>query len=323
VNINQLRAICEVVRQDMKISAAAEVLCKAQPGISRQIKELEDELGIQIFYRQRNKICGLTPAGNDVLQVAQRILLDVGTLQAIGEEHATQTVGELFIATTHTHARYSLPAIVERFVREFPDVKLTLRQVSPLQACELVATGVADIAICTETVHEYPDLITIPAYHSAWDVIAAIDHPIREQRPITLEKIAAYPIISQTFSGQGVLTEAFAGIGTAPPIKLAGADADVSKEYVARGMGLAILSKIAYDPTKDMKLAPLNVEHLFPPSVLAITLRRYNYLRSYAMAFLSNYAPHVSPDLVKDAVAGKKVDFEKRVGRLPMLAAGG
>lgn len=319
MNIRQLRAICEVVKQGMKISSAAEVLCKAQPGISRQIREIEDELGVQIFHRLRNRISGLTPAGEEVLQVAERMLLDVGNLRAIGKEYASHKTGELIIATTHTHARYSLPPVVEQFATEFPQVKLTLRQVSPVQACELVVRGDADIAICTEPSRQLEDLVSLPVYRIVWDVIAAANHPILRERPITLAKIARWPIITQTFSGKRVITEALARTGHTPQVLLNGADADVSKTYVARGLGLAVLAKVAYEPSRDRKLRLLNVQHLFEPSVLNMSIRRHHYLRAYAMSFIARYAPHLSLDVVKKAVAGDKVDLGRLREKLPVL----
>lgn len=319
MNIRQLKAICEVVKQGMKISTAAEALCKAQPGISRQIREIEGELGVQIFHRLRNRICGLTPAGEEVLQVAERMLLDVENLRAIGREHSSHDTGELIIATTHTHARYSLPPVIEQFAGDFPGVKLTLRQVSPIQACELVAGGSADIAICTETSRQLDGLVSLPVYRMAWDVVAAADHPILRERPITLAKIARWPIITQTFSGKRVITEALARAGRAPQVLLNGADADVSKAYVARGLGLAVLAKVAYEASRDRKLRLLNVQHLFEPSVLNMSIRRHHYLRAYAMSFISRYAPHLSLEVVRKAVAGDKVDLGRLREKLPVL----
>lgn len=323
MNLVQLRAICEVVKQDMRVSAAAHALFKAQPGISRQIKEIESELGVQIFHRQKNRIAGLTPAGREVLEVARRMLLDAESLRAIGKEHSSQGVGELVISTTHTHARYSLPPVIEKFSERFPKVKLTLRQVSPVQAYELVASGEADIGICMESSRQFDDLVSLPIYSVAWDVIAATGHAIFRQRPITLESIARWPLITQTFSGQRVITEAIAKSGGSPHVLLTGADADVSKEYVARGLGLAILAKVAYEPGKDKGVRPLNVEHLFQRSVLDITIRRYHYLRSYAMSFISLYAPHLPLEIVRKVLAGDSVDLRPLKRRLPELLSAG
>ena len=321
MNISQLRAVCEVVKQGMKVSTAAEVLCKAQPGISRQLMEIEAELGVQIFHRLRNRICGLTPAGEEVLKVAQRVLLDIDSLKAIGKEYTSHSTGELIVATTHTNARYSLPSVIEQFTHDYPEVKLTLRQVGPRQACELVASGAADIAICTEAPQPFPGLISLPVYRILWDVIAAIDHPILRERPITLSKLARYPIITQTVSGQEVITEAFTKAGQSPRIMITGADADVSKVYVARKLGLAVLQKVAYEPARDKKLTLLNVQHLFQPGVMSISIRCHHYLRSYALSFISRYAPHLSLDVVRKAVAGEKIDQQQLRKKLPELAA--
>jgi LysR family cys regulon transcriptional activator len=267
LNIQQLRAVHEVVRQGMKISSAADALCKAQPGISRQLKEIEEELGVEIFRRSRNRISGLTPAGREILQVAERILLDIDNLHQIGAEYASPAGGSLTIATTHTHARYSLPPVVERFAKAYPKVQLTLRQGTPAQACVLVADGEADIAICTEPPRVAANLASLPLYYIEWDVVAPAGHPILRNRPVTLDKLANYPIITHdaAFSGQRVVIDAFSRVARAPRIALAGVHADVSKAYVARGLGLAVLAKVAFEPQTDKALRLLKVEHLFQP----------------------------------------------------------
>lgn len=311
MNIQQLRAIHEVVRQGLRVSGAAKALRKAQPGISRQLKEIENELGIQIFRRSKNRIVELTPAGHEVVRVVERILHELATLRTIGTEFSSGDSGSLVVATTHTHARYSLPRVVEEFVRQFPQVKVTLRQGNPVQCCEFVAQGAADVAIATETAHSFPDVISLPVYRIAWDLLARASHPIMlEKRPLTVEKIARYPLITHdaAFSGRRVFGEALAKVRRLPHVVLDGADAHVSKAYVERGLGLAMLAKIAFEPQKDTGLRLLHVEHLFKPSVLSIWLRRRTYPRRYLLSFVSLYAPHLDAATTSAALAGSAVD---------------
>lgn len=321
MNIQQLRAVHEVVKQGMKVSSAADVLCKAQSGISRQLKEIEEELGVEIFRRSRNRIAGLTPAGREILQVAERVLLDIDNIRQIGEEYASPAGGSLTVATTHTHARYSLPPVVERFSRAYPKVQLTLRQGTPAQACGLVADGEADIAICTEPPRKPDRLAFLPLYYIEWDVVAPAGHPILRERPITLDKLANYPIITHdaAFSGQRVVTDAFSKVARAPRIALTGVHADVSKAYVARGLGLAVLAKVAYEPRRDKGLRLLKVEHLFQPSVLRVYFRRDKIVRSYVSSFVVRYAPHLSTENVNDAIMGRNLELRSLMGRLPAL----
>ncbi len=323
MNIQQLRAVHEVVRQGLKISSAAAALYKAQPGISRQLKEIEDELGVEIFRRSRNRIEGLTPAGHEIAEVAERILRDIDNLKQIGDEYALPAGGSLTIATTHTHARYSLPPVIARFARAYPKVQITLRQGTPAQACALVAEGEADLAICTEPARAAANLVSLPLYYIEWDVVAPVRHPILKSRPITLDKLANYPIITHdsAFSGQRVVSDAFSRAARAPRIALTGVHADVSKVYVARGLGLAVLAKVAFEPRADKGLRLLKVEHLFQPSVLRAYFRRDRIVRSFVSDFVLRYAPHVAAEHVKAAVTGRAPDLRALMRRLPALPA--
>ena len=304
MNIHHLRAVREVVRQDFQVSRAAEALDRAQPGVSRQIIELEEELGVKIFRRSKNRIQELTVAGRDMLPLFERILRDVESVHAIGAEHSAEDSGRLVVATTHTHAHYSLPVVIKKFSRAFPGVKLALRQGNPLQCRQAVASGAADLAISTQEPPAIAGLVAIPTYRVDWDMVAMANHPILRQRPLTMEKIIRYPLITHdsAFSGRQVISEAFARVKGTPHVVLDGADADVSKAYVAQGLGIAILAKVAFDPKRDKKLRLLRVEHLLKPSILFISLREHSYLRGFLLRFISLYAPHLTPDLVKDVV---------------------
>jgi len=250
-------------------------------------------------------------------------LVLIDNLRQIGQEYASPAGGSLTIATTHTHARYSLPPVVERFAKAYPKVQLTLRQGTPAQACALVADGDADIAICTEPPGVAGNLMSLPLFYIEWDVVAPASHPILRNRPITLEKLANYPIITHdaAFSGQRVVANAFSRAARPPRVALTGVHADVSKAYVARGLGLAVLAKVAFEPRIDNGLRLLKVGHLFQPSVLRVYFRREKVVRSYVTAFVVRYAPHVSAENVTAAIKGRNPDLSAMMRRLPPLAA--
>jgi LysR family cys regulon transcriptional activator len=321
LNIQQLRAICEVVRRDMNISLAADHLCKAQPVISRQLKELEQELQLQLFYRTRNRLSGLTPAGRAIYQNAESVLRELSSLRVTAEEWLAPDHGSLTIATTHTHARYSLPTVIDRFSKQFPGVRLSLRQGNPLDACERVRLGEADVAICSEPSTDMDDLAVLPIYRIAWDVVVAADHPLASERRVTLEAVTAYPIIvnDPTFSGQRILAEALAPTRRNPFVFLEGVDADVSKAYVERGLAVAILARITYEPAKDRGLRLLNLDHLFRPSVIALCFRKQHALRSYTLKFMQSFAPHLSVDTINRALAGVAIDRKRMAKEAPLL----
>lgn len=311
MNIHHLRAICEVVHQGMKISTAAARLHKSQPGISRQVRELEEELGVKIFQRKRNKIELLTPPGRQILRVAERVLRDIDNLRLIGNEYSKQDAGDLTVATTHTQARYSLPDVVQGFMTRFPKVRLTLRQGNPVQCCELVAAGGADIAISTEIPAVPDELVCLPAYRLTRCIVARCGHPVLRTRKLTLEALAKYPVITfdTAFSGRLVVNEAFSRANIVPRVLLSAVDADVSKAYVERGMGVAILASVAFDPAKDTGLALRDASHLFKSSFLNVSIRRNAYLRGYMTAFVCAFAPHFTPEFLERAVAGEDIDM--------------
>lgn len=321
MNIHQLRAICEVVKQGLRMSNAAEALFRSQPGVSRQIRDIEDEIGVRIFRRKKNRIEALTPAGREVVRVAERILRDVDSLRLIGKEYSSDDVGELTVATTHTHARYSLPRVIEAFARRYPKVKVTLRQGNPVQCCELAVAGEVDLAIATETAAFYEGLLSLPAYRVTRCVVAPRHHPVLREKRLTLEKLARYPIImfDSAFSGRRVVSEAFAEAGLTPNVVLTAVDPDVTKAYVERGMGIAVLSGLAYDPVKDGKLGIAEASHLFQSSLLNISVRRHTYLRSFVLSFIELYAPHLSRSLVQKALDGAEPDLSLLRQKAPVV----
>ena len=324
MNLLQLRAICEVANHGLKITTAAETLHKSQPGISRLIREIEEELGVRIFQRRKNKIEVITEPGREIVRIAERALREIINLKLVGQEYSTQDAGELTVATTHTQARYSLPGVIEDFTRKFPNVHVTLRQGNPIQCCELVESGGADLAISTETREQFPQLVCLPAYRVTRCVVARLGHPILKKGRLTLKTLSRYPIITfdTAFSSGSVLNEAFAGAGIRPRIILSAVDADVSKAYVERGLGIAILARNAIDPAKDHELGTVDAEHLFPSSLLNVSIRKFAYLRGYMTALIAAFAPHLPASLVRKAVEGADVDLSSLKRAAPPLKVG-
>lgn len=304
MKLQQLRYAWEVFRHGNHISAAAEALHTSQPGISKQIKLLESELGFEIFSRRRNKIAGLTEPGREVISVAQRILTDVDNLRNLGEDFASPSGGSLTIATTHTQARYVLPKIIEQFVKKHPTVRLGLRQGNPTQICEFVESGHADIAIGTETTRAFPNLVMLRCFELNRSVIARRGHPLLMAKKLTLEEIAKYPIITYdpAYSGRWKVMEAFKKAGIEPNVIFGAMDADVSKTYVELGLGIAILTTVAFDRTHDRGLRARDASHLFAPSTTYITLRANTFLRRFAYDFIRSVAPELEPEVVRAAL---------------------
>lgn len=304
MKLQQLRYVWEVHRRGNHISAAADALHTSQPGISKQIQLLEAELGFAIFQRRRNRIVGVTEPGREVLSIAQRMLADADNLKSVREDYAARDDGRLILATTHTQARYVLPHVIERFVRRWPKVRLGLRQGNPTQICDLVEAGEADIAIGTETTREFADLVTLACFDLSRSVIAKAGHPILRAKRLTLAEIAKYPIITYdpSFSGRWKVMNAFERAGISTNVVFGAMDADVSKTYVELGLGIAILTTIAFDPVHDIHLRARDASHLFEASTTFVTLRPNTYLRKYMLDFIGMLAPALTPEVVRKQV---------------------
>lgn len=304
MNLQQLRFLNEIVRQGLKISDAANALYTSQPGVSKQIKLLEEELGIEIFVRNGKRITAITEPGKAVLEIAQRMLHDAGNLKQVAQEFHSQDSGHLTIATTHTQARYALPPVVKKFMKRYPKVKLGLHQGNPTQIAEQVLSGEADIGIATESLSLYDGLITLPCYEWNHCVIAPPNHPLLEEKKLTLAKIAQYPIITYdfAFSGRGKINAAFQKAHIEPNIALTAIDADVIKTYVELGLGIGILAKMAFIPERDKHLRMIDAAHLFNPSTTKIALRKNEYLRGYTYDFIELFAPHLTRKTVEEAM---------------------
>lgn len=304
MNLQQMRYLCEIVRQNLHISDAATTLFTSQPGISKQIKLLEDELGIEIFIRNGKRIVALTEPGKAILGIAQRILQETENLKQVGQEFLQQARGKLTLATTHTQARYVLPPVVKRFIERYPEVKLGLHQGNPMQVAEQVLNGEADVAIATESLASYDGLITLPCYDWHHCVVVPAEHPLLTQGTLSLSSLAQYPIITYdyAFSGRGKIDEAFIHAGIEPTIALTAIDADVIKTYVELGLGVGILAEIAFIAERDRQLRKLDASHLFKPNTTKLAVRKNDYLRGYVYDFIEMFSPELSRTRVENAL---------------------
>lgn len=304
MNLQQLRYFNEIVRRDLRISEAAAALFTSQPNISKQIKQLELELGTDIFVRNGKRFVALTEPGQALLVIAQRMLQDAENLRQVGQEFSSQDSGHLTIATTHTQARYILPQVVKQFIMRYPRVKLGLHQGNPTQIAEQVLNGEADIAIATESLTDYAGLVTLPCYEWRHCVVVPPNHPLLDEKELTLEKLAQYPIITYdfAFSGRGKINEAFEKAGIAPNIALTAIDADVIKTYVELGLGIGILAEIAFVPERDRHLRMIDARRLFKPNTTRIAIRKNEYLRGYTYDFIELFAPKLTRIVVAKAM---------------------
>jgi LysR family cys regulon transcriptional activator len=304
MKLQQLRYIVEVLNHNLNVSATAESLYTSQPGISKQVRMLEDELGIQVFGRSGKHLTHVTPAGRDVIEIAQQILAKVESIKAVAKEHTLPDQGKLNIATTHTQARYALPPVISGFMQKYPKVSLHMHQGSPQQISEAASRGEADFAIATEALHLYGDLVMLPCYHWNRSVIVRQDHPLAQLgRKIEVEDVAQHPIVTYVFgfTGRSELDRAFAAKGLEPRIVFTATDADVLKTYVRLGLGVGVIASMAIDPQLDKDLVALDARHLFEASTTKIGFRKGAFLRTYMYDFIQRFAPHLTKDVVERA----------------------
>jgi LysR family cys regulon transcriptional activator len=294
--------VCEIVCQRRNVSAAAESRYTSQPGISKQLRQLEDELGIDIFVRNGKRLVAVTEPGQAVVSIAQRMLQDAENLKRVGEEFGSQPEGSLRLATTHTQARYVLPPVVRRFIALYPKVTLNLHQGSPMQIAEMVRSGEVDIGIATEAIEMFEDLALLPCYEWNRCIVTPPDHPLLDRQVLQIADIAQYPIITYdfAFTGRSKINKAFAANGLTPNVVLTAIDSDVIKTYVEMGLGIGILAKMAFDPQRDVNLRAIDASHLFEPSTTRIAIRKNSYLRGYMYDFIHLFAPHLEREKVKE-----------------------
>jgi len=307
MKLQQLRFLAEVARRDLNVSSAAQALFTSQPGISKQIKALEQELGVEIFVRNGKRLTAVTEPGRAVLAIAERLLAEAANLKRAGEEFANEKLGMLTIAATHTQARYALPGAVAAFKRRYPEVQIVIHQGNPTQICEQVAAGEADLCIATEQIAEHPALAALPCYQWNRCVVVRPRHPLLKIVPLTLEAVAQYPIVTYdfAFANRSMVNRAFEQRGLKPQVVLSASDADVIKTYVELGLGVGIMAKMAFDPKRDRKLRAIDAAHLFPSSTTRLGIKRGAWLRRYAYDFIELFAPSLSRDMVEKTVMDK------------------
>ena len=312
MKLQQLRYIVEIQRQGLNVSEAAEALFTSQPGISKQVKLLEEELGIAIFERSGKRFTGVTEPGKAVLAIAEKILREAENLKRASAEFATGGSGRLVLAATHTQARYALPIVVRDFVAQHPTVKLEMHQGSPTQIAEWVLSGEADIGIATEALDQYAQLITLPVRQWSHCVIAPEGHPILKSSPLSLAELAKWPLITYdtAFTGRSRINRAFERIGATPSIALTALDADVIKTYVSLGLGLGIISAMAFDAQRDTGLVAVDAAHLFESNTTRLALRRGTYLRRHDYDLIALFAPHLSKRVVEMAMQGGGAEYQ-------------
>lgn len=288
MNFQQLRIIRETVRRHFNLTDVANALYTSQSGVSKHIKDLEDELGVELYVRKGKRLLGLTEPGREMVKIVERMLLDAGNIKNLAEQYSQQDSGQLTIATTHTQARYALPKVVTAFKKLYPKVHLKLHQGSPTEIAQMLLDGEADIGVATEALGNIPDLATFPYYGWHHAVVIPLGHPLEQVQPLTLEAIVEHPIITyhEGFTGRAVLEHAFHEAGLVPDIVMSALDADVIKSYVELGMGIGIVASVAFNEQRDTTLRRLDCAHLFEQVFTRIAVRRGHLLRRFAYHFI-------------------------------------
>lgn len=304
MNFQQLRSVQETVRQNLNLTQVAAALHTSQPGVSKQIRDLEDELGVQIFVRNGKRLTGMTPPGKAILRWIERVLAEQQNLKRSAADFADEKTGSLTLATTHTQARYSLPRAVRAFKQRYPQVKLSIIQGNPAQITQLVETGKADICIATESIAEQEGLVALPCHRWHHIVITPVKHPLLALKKISLHDVVQYPIITYdgAFAGRSSINQAFAAEALEPNVVLSAVDSDVIKTYVELDLGIGLLAGIAFDPARDKQLRSIDAGHLFPEKTTYLAVRKGAYLRGFTYDFIELFAPAVKREIVERAL---------------------
>lgn len=313
MKLQQLRYIWEVARHDLNVSATAQSLYTSQPGVSKQIRLLEDELGIEVFARSGKHLTHITPAGERIIALAGEILNQTQNIKKVAKEFSDERKGSLDIATTHTQARYALPKIIHDFIDGYPDVTLHMHQGTPMQIAEMANDGVVDFAIATEALEMFGNLVMLPCYTWNRSVVVPKEHPLAKVEKLTLQALAQYPIVTYVFgfTGRSQLDEAFQTAELEPNVVFTAADSDVIKTYVRLGLGVGIVATMAHDQEADSDLVALDASHLFADSTTKIGIRSNTFIRGYMYKFIQSFAPHLTQDLVMQAMeAPSRQDVE-------------
>ena len=306
MNLQQLKSVRETVRCGFNLTEVAAMLHTSQPGVSRQIRDLEEELGVDIFVRLGKRLTGLTPPGVALLPIVERLLLESDNIKRVGQDYSEQMEGQLSIAATHSQARYALPHVVKDFRDKFPKVTLHLHQGSPKQVAAMLLSGEVDIGVATEALADYPQLVTLPCYRWTHSIVVPPDHPLLlHKAPITLAQLGQYPIITyQTgYTGRAHIDDAFAAHNLQPDVVLTAMDADVIKTYVELGMGVGIVASIALDTERDRNLRILDAGHLFKVNVTRLAILRGAWLRGFAYDFIQIFVPTLTKEVVMRSIS--------------------
>jgi LysR family cys regulon transcriptional activator len=301
MNLRHLQLFCEVVNANLNISAAAKALHTSQPSVSRHMLALESELDVALFVRSKKRILGLTGPGEAVLESARKVLFEIENISQAGKVHGKEKRGNLIVAASHTHARYSLPKVVSAFIAQYPNVRLVLRQGDPHQIATWVASGNADIGICAEPVERPKDIMFFPCHKHHRIILAPKDHPLASVKKPTLSQLAKHPLITYEapFTVHRRILEAFENKGLSPNFVLTATDVDVMKTYVRAGLGLAIVASLAHNSKDDSDLVAIEASHLFKPDVIKIALRKGTYQRSYTYDFIELFAPSLAREQIQ------------------------
>ena len=307
MNFQQLKSVREAARRGFNLTEVANALFTSQPGVSRQIRELEEELGIDIFERNGKRLTGLTEPGKEVLHIVERLLLEAENLQRAGETFSGKTTGTLSIAATHTQTRYVLPRAVQHFRTAFPDVRIALQQSAPEHIAEWVMSGKADIGIATEGLSRFEGLVSFPCYEWHHMIVVPAGHPLLDADRVTLELLARHPLITYDvgFTGRSHIDEAFGSQDVAPDIVLTAMDSDVIQQYVSLGLGVGIVASMAVDYL-PANLQAISADHLFAPNVTRVAVRRGAFMREYAIDFIQQLAPKLKLEELAEAVSWRR-----------------
>ena len=310
MTLQQLRCVVAMLGNELNVSATAAALHTSQPGVSKHIRALEDELGVELFERAGRQVVRVTPAGVDVIRAAEAVLAGVEDVRTLGRQHADPNAGSLTLATTHTQARYVLPGIVEAFRESWPRVDIHLHQGTPQQMAAMVRAGEVDLVIATEGLEHYEGLVHLPC--SRWHRAVVVPHghalfKLSSIGSLTLEALAAYPLVTYTFgfTGTSELDRAFGARGLAPNVVLTATDADVVKAYVRTGLGVGIVARMAFEVADGADLVALDASHLFGSDVTHVVMRPRRALRDFAHDFIERFAPHLTRETVKAALAAQ------------------
>lgn len=307
MKIQQLRYILGVANNGFNVSKTAELFFTSQPGVSKQIGMLEDELKVKIFERHGRMLTGITPAGKSILDMAEEIIDKVESIKKVAQEYSDDSIGSLTIATTHCQARYILPETILSFTKKYSGVSFHMELDTPIQICESVSKGVVDLAITSQGMESYDNLIVIPCYSWNRTVVVRSDHPLASSTPLTLEKLSKYPIVTylKGFTGRQQFDSAFEIEGLTPDIVFTASDTDVIKAYVRMKLGIGIIASIAYDKEVDSDLVAIDVSHLFESTITKIALKRGVTIRNYVYEFIKLFSPHLTDSHITQALNTK------------------